>query len=441
MPKALIQTYGCTLNQADSDAMEAILKGRGIDVEREGSASDDNYDYVIINTCTVKTATEQRILERLKRLQKLGRRLIVTGCMASANEDKVLGAAPDSSLVTTSNTHRIADALSDISNGSRAVYDAYVKPEKQGHFRGEGSAIARIPISEGCLSSCSFCETKFARGPLNSFSSNVILRSIEMAIKGGAREIELTSQDTGAYGADRRTDIAELVHAASELDGDFRIRIGMLNPEHLHKYIDSLIDAYKSDNVYKFAHLPVQSGSDRVLRDMGRNYLVEEFEGMANELKSKIPEISIATDMIVGYPTESDPDFEMSMRLIERVGFSRINVSRFSKRPHAGASKLKQLKSEVVKQRCISMYRLSRRMEIGSLTKVVGERRTILLTERNADSITGRDQSYRQVALREPGFRVGEFVDVEIIGNTPACLIGRPVGTVNKIEQVSYFRS
>ncbi len=428
MTKVLIQTYGCTLNQADSDIMEAVLNSKGYDVVRGEYEQGSAYDYVILNTCTVKNPTEQKILDKLSGSKGMGSRMVVTGCMASANSDKISKRAPLSSIVTTSNVHRIADALAEISSGKQVNYNDYLRVDKIPYLNPNGSVIARIPISEGCLSSCSFCETKFARGPLNSFSHELILKAIASAVVRGAKELELTSQDVGAYGLDRKTNIAELVSAATEIEGNFKIRIGMLNPEHLDKYIDRLIDTYKSEKVYKFIHLPVQSGSDKVLQEMNRNYSVGAFKGFVSELKAKVNDISIATDMIVGYPTETEDDFYKSMRLIEETRLSRINISKFGARPHAKASKLPQLSNETIKERSATMYRLARQVEIESLTKVMGERRRVLITETKKGSLLARDQSYREVAVQGSGFKLGESIDVEIFGNTSVCLLGKAAG-------------
>ena len=427
MARILIETYGCTLNQADSEIMEGVLKQHGHEVSSGKLATDSDYDYVIVNTCTVKTPTEQRILDRLGMIAHFGRKLIVTGCMASANVDRILRRAPLSSIVTTANVHRIGDAVDEIENGVTARYTDYHKVDKVSYLSATNSTIAKIPISEGCLSSCNFCETKYARGPLNSFPQETILKAMQAAIGNGAREIELTSQDVGAYGFDRRTNIAELVSAATDIDGDFKIRIGMLNPEHLHKYLDQLVEAYGDSKVYKFIHMPVQSGSDMVLRSMKRNYTAETFIDLVLALREDVRDISIATDMIVGYPTEAESDFEESMRIIEETRPSRINISRFGARPHAGASKLKQLDNNAVKDRCIRMYRLSRQIEVEALTRIVGERRRILLTERRKGSVVGRDDSYREVAIRSEHFKLGESIEVDIYGSTAACLLAAPV--------------
>jgi len=423
MAKVVIETYGCTLNQADSRIMGRILKENGYEVEY--GKYEGNADYLIVNTCTVKSPTENKIIYRLSKLKGLGKKLIVAGCLASADTQKVMNIVPDASIITTSNVNKIADVLKFIESGKNVIIDSYNRIDKLQYGLENSSVIARIPISEGCLSNCSFCETKFARGPLNSFSEELILGAVKNAVEQGSKEIELTSQDIGAYGADRKTNIAELLKKVVEVEGSFKVRVGMLNPEHLHKYFDELLEAYKSEKIYKFFHLPVQSGSNKILRDMNRRYTVEDFASYVEEIRKKL-NASIATDIIVGYPTESDDDFEKSVELIKEIKPEVVNVSKFGARPHAPASRLKQLSDKTIKERSIILSRIVREIEFNERNKHIGERREVLITEKNRKSYTGRDNAYNEIAVLGQ-VNLGESVEVEITGNSAACFVGVPL--------------
>ncbi|MFP3277973.1 MAG: tRNA (N(6)-L-threonylcarbamoyladenosine(37)-C(2))-methylthiotransferase [Candidatus Micrarchaeota archaeon] len=423
MAKVVIETYGCTLNQADSRIMGHILKENGYEVEY--GKYEGNADYLIVNTCTVKSPTENKIIYRLRKLKGLGKKLIVAGCLASADTQKVMNIVPDASIITTSNVNKIADVLKFIESGKNVVIDSYNRIDKLQYGLENNSVIARIPISEGCLSNCSFCETKFARGPLNSFSEELILRAVKNAVEQGSKEIELTSQDIGAYGADRKTNIAELLKKVVEIEGSFKVRVGMLNPEHLHKYFDELLEAYRSEKVYKFFHLPVQSGSNKILRDMNRRYTVEDFASYVGEIRKKL-NASIATDIIVGYPTESEDDFEKSVELIKEIRPEVVNISKFGARPHAPASRLKQLSGKTIKERSIILSRIAREIEFNERNKHIGERREVLITEKNRKSYTGRDNAYNEIAVLGQ-VNLGESVEVEITGNSAACFVGVPL--------------
>ncbi len=404
--------------------MGKILADNGYSVDEKDEGAD--YDFIVLNTCTVKKATEQRILYRISKLKDMGNRLLVGGCMASANKDLIMGASPNASIISTSNVNMVAEAIAKIESGTRVQEDKYQRTDKSGLIPVSNSVISRIPISEGCLSSCSFCETKFARGPLNSFSQDVLLNAISMNVKAGAKEIELTSQDTGAYGLDKGTNIAELVSRASEIEGRFKIRVGMLNPQHLHKYFDSLLEAYGNERVYKFIHIPVQSGSDSVLKDMGRIYTVDEFRAYCKELERKVPGINIATDIIVGFPTETEEDFNATMDLLKEVKPNIANISKFTKRPHAKASFLRQLDNGVVKRRSIEVSRLSRQLQMEKRKMLIGTKREVLVNEKGAKSFMGRDSYYYEISFLDY-VPFGEFINAEILGVSPGSLLARVV--------------
>ncbi|MCL5100738.1 MAG: tRNA (N(6)-L-threonylcarbamoyladenosine(37)-C(2))-methylthiotransferase [Candidatus Marsarchaeota archaeon] len=423
MKKVLIETYGCTMNQADTDIISSTLKNNEIEVT-EGFYESGEYDYVVVNTCTVKRQTEQRIVDRLEKIGRLGNKLIVTGCLASANPDIVNRAVPKAIIVNTSRIREIANIVTSDRN-KQIDYNTYFAGNKLEGFEHNGKAIAKIPVSEGCLSGCSFCETKFARGALNSYPMETIIKAVEKSVKNGAKEIDLTSQDTGAYGADKKTNIAELLSQASEIEGDFRIRIGMLNPEHLHKYFDELIDAFRMGKAYRFVHLPVQSGSNKVLKHMKRKYTVDEFQTFINEFREKLGDVTIETDVIVGYPTEDVADFEQTMAMLTNVRPNITNISKFSKRHHSIATKLKQLKDSVIKDRSVIMARAVKEMQYIDMSKLIGKKLDITITEKNNATVSGRDDAYRLVALENGNFKEGDKVSVEIVNNSYACYIGR----------------
>ena len=259
--KVYIETYGCTLNQADSDIIANVLEDNGVSVTED----EEKADLVIVNTCTVKKPTEQKILHRLETLEKVEKKVIVTGCMVGANPDLIKKYTPNASMVTTSNVENIAEVVKSMVLGQVRIIDGYKKTDRLALFSPNGNVISKVAINDGCASSCLFCETKFARRSLNSFSEELIVRAVELSVKHGAKEIQLASQDTGAYGLDRATDITRLMEKISIIDGNFKVRVGMLNPEHFHRYLEPFIEAMKNERFYKFVHLPAQSGSNNVL--------------------------------------------------------------------------------------------------------------------------------------------------------------------------------
>ncbi len=396
MQSVYIDTYGCTLNHADSDIIASRLQGHYVLAD-----SMENADIVIMNTCTVKKGTEQKILYKLDMLEKDHRLVIVSGCMAGANRGTIKRHAPNAGIVTIQNVDRICEALDDLWHGIVPNIAGAKSGERISMLSPNGSILSRIPVSDGCLSSCSFCETKFARGPLRSFSEDAILKAIKNSVESGAKEVQITSQDIGSYGFDKKTDIAELLEKVDKIEGDFKVRIGMLNPQHLHRYIERLCDVMKSERFYRFLHLPVQSGSDKVLRDMRREYSIAEFKGQIDYIRKHLLKVGIETDFIVGFPTEEEKDFEMSCNLIEDMRFEVTNISRFGARPHASASNMPQLGYDVINKRSNDMSRLVRSVQNDINKGYINSSIDALFTEKTLMSVNGRNESYRQVVVKD----------------------------------------
>ncbi|MCL4372193.1 tRNA (N(6)-L-threonylcarbamoyladenosine(37)-C(2))-methylthiotransferase [Candidatus Marsarchaeota archaeon] len=423
--KVYIETYGCTLNQADSGIISSAMSSNGVELCNEESDAD----VVLLNTCTVKGATQNRIVYRLKELERSGKRMIVTGCMAGANSDIIERYAPSASIATIHNVESMPRIAHEAFSGNRILALGTGPDSRLDFYAHDGSVIAKVPLSDGCLSSCSFCETKFARGSLHSFDEDMILQAVAYSVRNGAREVDLTAQDTGAYGIDRGTNIARLAERLGSIDGSFKARIGMLNPEHLHRYMDELIDALKSEKLYKFLHLPLQSGSDSVLKAMRRGYTVDAFMGYVKELRKKINGITIETDIIVGYPTETEDDFDMTVSALKDFRPYVTNISKFTKRPHASASQMKQLAPETINERSAELSRLVRSMQAEDRNASIGEIADVLLTEKGPSSLNGRDGSYRQVVMQNGNAgaknKIGDTVAVQIYAATSNALYGR----------------
>ncbi len=418
--KVYMKTYGCTLNQADSDIIRSILSSKDIDI----TDNEEDSDAVIVNTCTVKEATEQKIINKLQKMDKSGRNIIVTGCMAGANGDIIQKYIPNASIVTTPNIDMMPYAVSQVASKNKVMYNKFGVKDRLNYFKPGEGIISRMPISDGCLSNCAFCETKRARGPLNSFSEDLILKAINLSLKRGSKEIELTSQDVGAYGADKKSSISNLLKKIEEIDGDYKIRIGMLNPEHALKYMDSFIEALNNNHFYKFLHIPVQSGSDKVLKEMNRDYDLQQFYNVVDRLRSDVKGITIETDIIVGYPTETEKDFEDTINLIKDVKPEVSNLSKFAMRPHAPASKLKQLDENEIKRRSVEATRVIKDVQNKINRNYIGSLQDIMLTEKNDISVNGRTDSYKEVVISSPTreLNLGEHVKVKIYGSTANAL-------------------
>ncbi len=406
--KASIRTYGCTLNHADSDIIKSILLDSGIEISGEGAS-----DVAIVNTCTVKSITAQKILYRLGQMERQNKRIIVTGCMASANRDLIEKYVPSASIVATQNIQSIADVASST---SRQVMVKRNLEDRLGLLTHFGGVVARVPVNDGCLSACTFCETKIARGPLHSFDEGTIIRAIEQNVLAGAKEVQLTSQDMAAYGRDRGTSILELLNRIDALEGDFRVRIGMMNPEHLGGHIEGLAKILDSGRFYRFVHIPIEAGSNSVLGAMKRRYTTEQIRAWVDYLRSHVNGVGIETDLIVGFPGETDEDFKESLDLIRELRFEVVNISRFGARPHAEASRMEQLPTETINARSKEASRVVRAVQRDINERYIGSRVDVLFTESAKSSVNGRIGSYRQVVVMKGGTepKLGERREVLI---------------------------
>ncbi len=408
--RVYIETYGCTTNQADTDIMRGILSKKHVLVDRAEDA-----EVVVVNTCGVIDFTERKILRRIMELKQEGKRVIATGCLSRISR-KELGSICDA-LVSPDNVHRIGEAVDRVLKGERAEILRVTAVDKselcQYKKRLNSSAIAIVSISEGCLGSCSYCATKVARGRLRSFSIESVVREVEVAVKSGFREIQLTSQDTGAYGKDRGTSLAELLERISEIDGDFRVRVGMMNPQHAVEALDDLLNAFSSEKIYKFLHIPVQSGDNRVLEDMRRDHTAEDYEQVVDAFRNAFDDVVISTDIIVGFPTEDEEAFRKSYELIERTRPDIVNITRFSPRRGTPAYRLKDTPDWIKKERSRKLTELTRKIGLENNMRFVGRMERVLVTKHGkSGTLLSRTDSYRPVIL-DSG-KIGEFFDVKI---------------------------
>ncbi len=391
--KIYFETYGCTLNQADTDIMKGLLMERGDEIV----GSESRADVIVVNTCTVKGATENKIIERLRTLN--GKRAVVAGCLV-INRKRVRSVIPDAPLLWPSAVSRIAEAVDAAVEGLPIELKELKRPETKPRLY--TAPILRIPISEGCTGNCYFCQTKFARPVLVSYSEKTIAEWISKGVEKGAREVQLTSMDTGAYGTDRGTNLAELLRCINGIDGDFLVRVGMINPEHALAMKDELIEIMKSRKFFRFLHAPVQSGSEKVCREMGRKHTVQDFKEVVHAFRKEMPDITIATDVIVGYPTETEEDFRETVKLIEEIRPGVVNISKFTPRPGTKAAEMKQLPTETIKERSRKISETVKRICAENNSKYVGRTLDIVITEKGK----GRTGNYKQVVFEKEESKV-----------------------------------
>jgi len=417
--RVYVKSFGCPTNLADGEVIAGCLSEAGYNVV-EGVQSAD---ILIYNTCAVKSPTENRMIAILKRVPK-DKRLIVAGCLplinferleAQVRFDGVVGPAPGSEIV---------EAVSRVGHGEKVVMlKRGSKPSLGLPKIRVNSVIGIIPINYGCLGACSYCCVLLARGRLRSYQTNEIVEGAKRDLASGAKEIWLTSQDTACYGKDIGTNLADLLKRICEIKGKFFIRVGMMTPNQALEILDDLIQAYKNEKVFKFLHLPVQSGDDEVLRLMNRFYTVEDFKRILYSFRKEIPEITVATDVICGFPGESKAAFERTMELIKEIQPDVVNISKFFSRPHTPAKKMKPLPPQEVKERSKEMAELSRRVSLRRNRAWINWEGTILIDERGREkSWIGRNFAYKPVVVKARDFLLGEFLNVRVVRVFPTYL-------------------
>ena len=354
MASIYIENYGCTANYDDGAIIAGILLENNHSIVKDVAECD----VVIINSCAVKNITVNRVFYQIKEITNKykDKKLIITGCMPNSEKDKLDEYVKKSiSLVSPQNIIDISDIINKVLNNEQVILTAKKKVIKLGlpKYIEDNKKVVSIQISSGCKSYCTFCSTKLAKGNLISYPKEKIVEEVKSYINKGFNRINLTSTDNGCYGFDLGYNLADLINEVVLIEGNFKVRIGMGNPQHIKLFYKDLITAYKNDKILKFLHIPIQSGSDRLLKDMKRVYTIEEFKSIINDFRNDIPKINISTDIIVGYPTETEEDFNRTIDLVNELKFEVVNISKFASRPGTYASKLKQLSSQIIKDRSI----------------------------------------------------------------------------------------
>ncbi|MBD3197329.1 MAG: tRNA (N(6)-L-threonylcarbamoyladenosine(37)-C(2))-methylthiotransferase [Candidatus Lokiarchaeota archaeon] len=417
-----IETYGCSSNKADSNIMRDILKKSEYEEKTFNEAT-----FIIINTCAVKEQTENKIKARLKDLNKLtlknqNKRIIIGGCLPQINDnylEKIKKIIPNYAAIIDLNTiFDISDILDEILEGKKnLVVLKKAHLDKAMHLvdYSEGKVTGIVPISEGCLGSCTYCCVKNARGRLRCYNPNNILLNVEHQLSQGIKQIYFTSQDCSIY---QYNDIGlfDILKEINSIDKDFFLRVGMINPRLLINDIDQIIKILKLQKVYQFLHIPIQSGSDDVLKRMKRPYLISEIINKINDLRDKFPYLTISTDIICGFPGESEYDFYKTINFIKWLKPEILNISKFTARPGTIAKNMEQLDSKLIKERSIRLTNLFKNsLKTLNLKWKDWEGRVLLLHRtKNKNQVFGRNHAYKNIFLDDQNAKVGDFVNVKI---------------------------
>lgn len=408
--KVVVEAYGCTMSMGEGRRFKRELASLGHEIVDRV----DEADLAVLNTCTVIQATENRMVSRIRTLSNLGKKLVVAGCLAAVQTQRIDDVAPEAVIIPFSDY----DDFKTIIEKHFGRGDSCIPPADEG-------VIGILPIAQGCLGGCSYCITRIARGHLRSLHPAELREQTETMLQKGIKELQVTGQDTAAYGRDIGTDLSTLVSSLAVIHGDFRIRVGMMNPDTLRGIIDQYIPAWNDPKVFKFLHLPVQSGSDTLLGSMGRRYSIRDFLGLVDSFRRSCPEMTLSTDVIVGFPGESDDDHRLTRELLESVKPNIVNITRFSPRPGTKAFTMDQkVPGWKAKERSRELTTL--RFEIAEKINesLIGKKELILVTEEGKNgSVIGRTDSYKPVVVKEE-LPLGEYVMVEITEAAPTHLFG-----------------
>lgn len=407
-----VESYGCTMNFGEGEQLSKKMESLG----HTRVDSPDEADIVILNTCTVVDTTEKKMIHRMGELKQEGKEIIVTGCMAKVQPKRISIRLPESMIIPP-DQYDLFSGKVESAFGCAPCTETY-----------EFGASAILPIAQGCLGNCSYCITRFARGVLKSYQEDELLNEFKSMLDSGVKEILVTAQDTACYGRDIDTDLPTLLRRFLEFEGEYRIRIGMMNPNNLDRILDDLMDVMEDERIYRFLHIPVQSGSNSVLEKMRRHYTVDRFMGIVNRLRERYPDISIATDLITGFPGETERDHEKSIKLIKDLHADTVNITRFSVRPGTDAATMKnQIHGNISKERSTELTETKMSVEGDINSTLIGQRYRALVTENGRPgTMIARNRNYRPIGI-EADIPIGTFVDVEITGSAPTHLVGRIV--------------
>ena len=419
MAKIFVEAYGCSASFADSEMISGLIVNGGHTLATNSSESDLN----LIVTCSVKDTTANKMMHRIKSLKT--KPLIVAGCLPKAEKSNVEKFSENASLLGPNSLGKTLDVINSTLSGRKQIALEDSDLSKVGLPKVRlNPTVGIVEIASGCMSECTFCQTKLSKGDLSSYRLGDIVRQVQTEIKEGCKEVWLTSTDNGCYGLDIGTDLPTLVNAVSEIQEDFMIRVGMMNPMYMPRIKQKLIESYDNDKVFKFLHLPVQSGSDKVLNDMKRGHTSETFREIVKRTKDRFGDFTISTDIIVGFPSETEEDFQKTLTLLDETKPDVVNLSKYSARPGTDAAELKQIDAAEIKRRSKIIFEQINKISLESNKKWIGWKGKVLFDENTEDGIKGRNYAYKPISIEEE-VNIGQSHIVEITKATRKRLIGK----------------
>ncbi len=413
MEKVYIQTHGCSINFSESEIMNGLLAKAGFEI----SDNKEFADIIIINICTVKG--DNTALREIKKTKENfpEKKLIVAGCITKAVIKNARKIDESISFINTHNIKQICEIVEEVLNGN--AVELLTKEEELKlnlpKVR-KNKIIGIIPILNSCKGNCSYCSVKSVKGELFSYPIEDIIREVNHCLNDNCKEIWVTSQDNASYMLEKNktSKLPELLKRIIEINKEFIVRIGMMNPNNVIPIQDELIEIYKNKKIFKFLHIPVQSGNDEILRLMNRKYNVNNFKDIVNKFRKEIPDITISTDIICGFPTESEQQFNDSLNLVKELKPDILNISRFQPRADTKAAKMRQIHGSITKNRSRLLTEIFTNISRMNNEGWIDWEGIILIDEKGKNnSWIGRNFAYKPVIVKG-NFKLGQEIKVKI---------------------------
>ena len=419
MAKIFVEAYGCSASFADSEMISGLIQNGGHTLAESSSESDLN----LIVTCSVKDATANKMIHRIKSLKS--KPLIVAGCLPKAEKGTVEKFTENASMLGPNSLGKTLQVIDTTLRGQRQIALEDTDVSKVGLPKVRlNQTVGIVEIANGCLSECTFCQTKLSKGDLTSYRLGDIVRQVKTEISEGCKEIWLTSTDNGCYGFDIGTDLPALVDNVAEIPEEFRIRVGMMNPMYMPRIKEKLLDSFDNQKVFKFLHIPVQSGSDKVLQDMKRGHTTGTFKEIVQKARKRFGDFTISTDIIVGFPSETLEDFQQTVELLDQTKPDVVNLSRYSARPGTDAAEWEQIDMTEVKRRSKIIFEQINKISSENNKKWIGWKGSVLFDEKTDEGIKGRNFAYKPVFVQDK-VDIGEQHAVKITSATTNRLVGK----------------
>ncbi|XP_078395430.1 threonylcarbamoyladenosine tRNA methylthiotransferase isoform X2 [Cetorhinus maximus] len=427
--KIWVKTWGCSHNNSDGEYMAGQLAVYGYKIT-ENSLDADLW---LLNSCTVKNPAEDHFRNSIKKAQEQNKKVVVAGCVPQAQPrmDYIKGL----SIIGVQQIDRVVEVVEETIKGHsvRLLGQKKDKGKRLGGARLDLPKIRKNPLIEiisintGCLNACTYCKTKHARGDLASYSVAELVDRAIHSFQEGVCEIWLTSEDTGAYGRDIGTDLPTLLWKLVQVIPEgAMLRLGMTNPPYILEHLEEMAKILLHPRVYSFLHVPVQTGSDTVLMDMKREYCIADFKRVADFLKEQVPGITIATDIICGFPGETEADFQETVKLVQEYKFPSLFINQFYPRPGTPAAKMEQVPAQMKKQRTRVLSQLFQ--SYTPYDHKIGERQHVLITEESFDGqyYVAHNKFYEQVLVPKQPELLGKMIEVDIYEAGKHFMKGKP---------------